>query len=143
MTGDAHAEAVLHAHGYRSTAARQLVLDAVRTLRHATPEQVLAEVHRNAPGVNLSTVYRVLEVLSEVGLVRHAHIGSGSPVYHATDTPAHLHFTCDACGGVQSLPADVATGFAAAVRGLIGFDSDLTHAGIHGRCAACTAGVDT
>lgn len=143
MTGDPHAEAVLHAHGYRNTTARQFVLDAVRTLRHATPEQVLTEVHRIAPGVNLSTVYRVLEVLSEVGLVRHAHIGSGSPVYHATDSPAHLHFTCDSCGAVQSLPAEAAAGFAAEVRGLIGFDADLTHAGIHGRCAVCATGVDT
>jgi Fur family ferric uptake transcriptional regulator len=143
MTADANAEAVLHAHGYRNTAARQLVLDAVRILRHATPEQVLAHVHHQAPGVNLSTVYRVLAVLSEVGLVRHAHIGSGSPVYHATDAPAHLHFSCDSCGLVQSLPAEAAAGFSTEVRRLIGFEADLTHAGIHGRCAACAARVDT
>ena len=51
----------LRAHGYRSTVARQLVLDAVVDLRHATPEQILDRVHTVSPAINLSTVYRVLE----------------------------------------------------------------------------------
>lgn len=131
------AAAALRAHGYRSTVARQLVLDAVVDLRHATPEQILDRVHTVSPAINLSTVYRVLEVLSEVGLVRHAHLGTGSPTYHAADQPAHLHFCCTDCGRVQSLPPDVADDLIADVYERIGFRADVTHSGISGVCAHC------
>ncbi|MDQ1249217.1 MAG: Fur family transcriptional regulator, ferric uptake regulator [Actinomycetota bacterium] len=130
---------VLHEHGYRATPQRLLVLAAVGELRHATPEQILAHIHQTSPGVNLSTVYRVLEVLEDVDLVTHAHIGSGSATYHATDGPAHLHFRCGGCGRVQSLPAIIAEPFVQQVRERLGFHADVTHAGIDGRCRECAA----
>ena len=88
----------LRAHGYRITPQRQLVLNAVYTLRHGTPEEVLEEVQRHASGVNLSTIYRAIEVLEEVGLVTHSHIGHGAPTYHAVDSHTHIHLACDGCG---------------------------------------------
>lgn len=133
------ATAALHAHGYRATPARLLVYDAVVVLRHASPENILAHVHGHAPGVNLSTVYRVLEVLESVGLVTHAHIGTGSPTYHRADSPAHLHFRCSGCGKVQSLPATTAADFIRTVFDQLGFTADMTHAGIDGECAECAA----
>jgi Fur family transcriptional regulator, ferric uptake regulator len=133
---------VLHEHGYRATPQRLLVLDAVGELRHATPEQILTQIHLTSPAVNLSTVYRVLEVLEAVGLVTHAHIGTGSATYHATDGPAHLHFRCRDCGGVQSLPATVAQPFVDEVRERLGFRADVTHAGIDGRCRSCAAALE-
>lgn len=132
------AETRLRAHGYRVTVARQLVLEAITELRHATPEQILTQVHAQAPGINLSTIYRVLDVLSEVGLVTHAHLGPGSPTYHVSDAPAHLHLICDTCGWVGSLPADVATPFVHSLDDATGFQADITHAAIHGRCRTCS-----
>jgi ATP-dependent DNA helicase DinG len=64
---------ILREQGYRLTPQRELVLDAVETLGHATPEEVCAEVRRTASGVNISTVYRTLELLEELGLVRCVH----------------------------------------------------------------------
>ncbi len=69
----------LRERGYRLTAQRELVLAAVEELRHATPDEVHAHVHTRAPTLNLSTVYRNLEVLEELGLVRHAHLTDRSP----------------------------------------------------------------
>ena len=80
----------LRSQGYRITPQRQLVLEAVYALRHGTPDEILAEVQRHASGVNLSTIYRALEVLEEVGLVTHAHIGHGAPTYHAEIGRAHV-----------------------------------------------------
>ena len=60
---------VLRDQGYRITPQRQLVLEAVNTLGHATPEELLSEVQKTAAAVNLSTIYRTLEVLEQVGLV--------------------------------------------------------------------------
>ena len=56
----------LRAQGYRITPQRQFVLEAVTRLGHGTPEEILAEVQRQAAGVNLSTVYRTLDVLEEM-----------------------------------------------------------------------------
>lgn len=135
------ADGVLREHGYRSTPQRHLVLGAVQRLHHATPEQILTEVHRSAPAVNLSTVYRVLDVLTDVGLVTHAHIGTGPPTYHPAGEAAHLHFRCAGCGRVQSLPVDVAADFAADIHDRLGFQADLTHAAVHGRCRDCAEGA--
>ena len=54
--------------GLRLTPQRELVLSAVRELGHATPEDVAEKVRLTHPGINLSTVYRNLETLENVGL---------------------------------------------------------------------------
>ena len=129
----------LHEHGFRITPQRQLVLEAVERLQHGTPETILAEVQKTATGVNLSTVYRTLEVLESVGLVTHAHIGHGSPTYHAVDEDLHIHLVCDRCAQVMSVPAVVAAPFVAELLREQGFVTDLTHMAIHGLCASCQA----
>ena len=69
----------LRARGYRVTPQRQLVLAAVTKLEHATPEDIWAEVQQTASGVNISTIYRALELLEQLGLVTHTHLGHGAP----------------------------------------------------------------
>ena len=132
-------DARLRRGGYRITPQRQLVLEAVERLRHGTPEELLAEVQRTASGVNLSTVYRNLDVLEEVGLVTHAHIGHGAQTYHAVDDHVHIHLVCDRCEKVQSIDATVADGFVNELRRLTGFRTDISHAALHGICASCQA----
>lgn len=128
---------VLRHHGYRITPQRQLVLEAVNALGHATPEELLSEVQKTAGAVNLSTIYRTLEVLEAVGLVTHAHIGHGAPTYHTVDTDLHIHLVCDTCGAVSSVPADAAASFVALMREQAGFETDVAHVSLHGQCAAC------
>lgn len=131
----------LRDHGFRITPQRQLVLEAVEALRHATPEEILVEVQQTASGVNLSTVYRTLEVLEEVGLVTHAHIGHGPPTYHAVDEDVHIHLVCDRCAAVQSVPASVAAQFVEGLEDSYGFRTDISHVSVHGVCARCHARV--
>ncbi len=128
---------VLRLHGYRITPQRQLVLDAINSLGHATPEELCSEVQKTAPAVNLSTIYRTLEVLEQVGLVTHAHIGHGAPTYHSVDDEAHIHLVCDICGTVQSVEADVAQSFVQVLREQAGFETDVAHVSVHGQCAKC------
>lgn len=130
-------DTVLRQHGFRITPQRQLVLEAVNHLRHATPEEILIEVQRTASGVNLSTVYRTLEVLEDVGLVTHAHIGHGAPTYHAVDEDVHIHLVCDRCRAVKSVPANVAAAFVRKLHTDHDFDTDIAHVSIHGRCGDC------
>lgn len=127
----------LRARGYRVTPQRQLVLEAISSLGHATPDEILAEVRRTASGVNLSTVYRSLEVLEEVGLVTHAHLGHGSPTYHAATDDDHVHLVCRVCGAVTETDVEVVDDLVARLRALHGFETDVQHFAIFGRCARC------
>lgn len=126
-------------HGFRITPQRQLVLEAVEHLRHGTPEEILVEVQRTATGVNLSTVYRTLEVLEDVGLVTHAHIGHGPPTYHAVDEDVHIHLVCDRCASVMSVPAGIAKDFVDRLEADYGFRTDISHVSVHGLCQDCLA----
>ena len=95
-------------------------------------------MQRTATGVNLSTVYRTLEVLEDVGLVTHAHIGHGAPTYHAVDEHVHIHLVCDRCTKVSSVDSEIAGPFVAQLRKDHGFETDISHVSIHGQCAECS-----
>ncbi|MGI9197975.1 MAG: Fur family transcriptional regulator [Candidatus Nanopelagicales bacterium] len=127
----------LRSHGFRITPQRQLVLEAVDRLGHGSPEEILAEVQRHAAGVNLSTVYRTLEVLEEVGLVTHAHIGHGAPTYHSVSDEVHIHLVCHRCQVVDSIPAEAAQSLVDSLAVDRGFVTDVSHMTIQGTCRAC------
>src|SRR6188474_3078884 len=106
MTGTWHEE--LRARGYRVTPQRQLVLEAVTRLGHATPEDICGQVQETARGVNISTVYRTLELLEELGMVTHTHLGHGAPTYHSATDEDHLHLVCRDCGLIIETDVSVA-----------------------------------
>lgn len=139
MTDAAGLPDELRAHGYRATPQRQYVLEAVRTLGHSTPEEIAAEVQRTMPSVNLSTVYRTLDLLEELGLVTHTHLGHGAPTYHPADASDHLHLVCRTCGRVEQVDNAVVEPVVGSLRRSHGFEVDVAHVAVHGRCAACAA----
>jgi Fur family ferric uptake transcriptional regulator len=125
--------------GLRLTPQRELVLNAVRELGHATPEDVAAKIHETHPGINLSTVYRNLETLENVGLVQHTHLGHGGATYHAAEELTHLHLVCENCGSVGDAPIEAAANFVNTLSDDYGFKTDVTHFAIYGTCAECVA----
>ena len=130
-------DAALRARGYRVTPQRQLVLEAVTKLNHASPEQIFAEVHQRATGVNVSTIYRTLELLEQLGLVTHTHLGHGAPSYHLAAEAQHVHLVCRNCGRVTELPLDVAMPLVTALDEEHGFGADLGHLTVFGTCRDC------
>ena len=137
MTAGEGLHAQLRSRGLRLTPQRQLVLEAVTTLRHATPDEVLAEVQKTASGINASTVYRTLELLEELGLVTHAHLGHGAPTYHAADDEQHLHLVCRVCGGITETDVTLAGPLVEMLRARHGFTTDVGHFAIYGTCTVC------
>lgn len=140
MTAAPEWQAELRARGYRLTPQRQLVLEAVTELGHATPEDIVAKVRQVASGINISTVYRTLELLEELGLVNHAHLGHGAPTYHAASEQAHVHLVCARCDRVEEVPADVLSEVAERLRAERGFQVDLCHVALSGTCRSCREG---
>jgi Fur family ferric uptake transcriptional regulator len=126
----------LHERGLRMTPQRQLVLDAVRGLGHATPEQVCTSVQRVAPAVNITTVYRTLDLLERLGLVRHTHLGHGAPTYSAREHE-HVHLVCHGCGSVTEAPTELMAGLADRLDAELGFALDVTHVALSGHCRTC------
>jgi Fur family ferric uptake transcriptional regulator len=126
----------LHQRGLRMTPQRQLVLDAVRDLGHATPEQICTRVQRAAPAVNITTVYRTLDLLERIGVVRHTHLGHGAPSYSAEEHQ-HVHLVCHGCGSVSEVDTHLMSGLAEQLENTEGFQLDVTHVALSGRCRDC------
>jgi Fur family transcriptional regulator, ferric uptake regulator len=124
----------LRARGLRLTPQREQVLAAVRDLGHATPEQLSESV----AGVDLTTVYRTLELLEELGLVRHTHLGHGAPSYRPADDD-HIHVVCHSCGSVVDSDPALVDRLADQLRADSGFVLDRSHFTVFGRCRDCAA----
>jgi Fur family ferric uptake transcriptional regulator len=127
----------LRARGYRVTPQRQLVLEAVAELAHATPEEIGVQVQQTARGVNISTIYRTLELLEQIGMVTHTHLGHGAPTYHLASDADHVHLVCRECGEVTEVSPDTIRGLITALDEGQGFETDVGHLTVFGRCGTC------
>jgi Fur family ferric uptake transcriptional regulator len=125
----------LRERGLRMTAQREQILTAVRELNHATPEQINDAV----PDVDLTTVYRTLELLEELGIIRHAHLDHGAPAYRPAEDE-HIHVVCHTCKSVIDAPPDLVTALERRLFDEQGFVLDRSHFTVFGRCAPCLAG---
>jgi len=119
------------------TPQRQLVLDSVHTLRHATPEEICADVRTRAAGVNITTVYRTLELLEGLGLVTHTHLGHGASTYHSAGEEQHVHLVCRDCGEVAEAPHTLIDSVVGELLAERGFTVDVSHFAIFGVCSRC------
>ena len=124
----------LHERGLRMTPQRERVMAAVTQLVHATPDQVAEAV----PEVDLTTVYRTLEVLEQIGLLAHTHLGHGAPSYRLADDD-HVHVICHHCSSVVDVPAGLVDALAAQLLAERGFVLDRSHFTVFGTCADCAA----
>lgn len=127
----------LRSRGYRVTPQRQLVLEAVARLDHATPEEIAATVQQTARGVNISTIYRTLELLDNLGLVTHTHLNHGAPTYHLASDSDHVHLVCQDCGRVLQVSPDTIRPLITALDTGYGFETDVAHLTVFGRCTEC------
>jgi Fur family transcriptional regulator, ferric uptake regulator len=137
MVVDTTLRRTLHERGMRMTPQRQLVLDAVRDLQHATPERICEHVQRRAPAVNITTIYRTLELLEGLELVRHTHLGHGAPTY-STQPHKHVHLVCHRCGVVTEIPTEELDDLAGRLQDRAEFILDPSHLALSGRCVDCS-----
>jgi Fur family ferric uptake transcriptional regulator len=141
---DDRADWVLHRlqeAGARLTRPRQAVVAAlVAADGHVTAEDLAASVQDEHPDVHLSTVYRTLDALEQLGVVDHVHLGHGCAVYHLTDE-RHQHLVCESCGNVVEVPDALFASLARRIRQAYGFRIRPDHFAVPGQCRACAAGT--
>ncbi len=130
----------LNERGYRLTPQRMMILSAIEDSDdHISAEEIYAQVAAKYPSINISTVYRTLELLKELGLVTETDLGGGRLRYHSVEQGHHHHLVCKECGAIIGLDEAVLSSIRDALLREYGFTADLKHLAIFGRCARCKA----
>ena len=90
--------------GCRITIPRQAILDILSSSsKHLSAEDIYLAVHKTYPGIGLTTVYRTLELLEQMGLIHKFDFGDGRARYELIAGPKsthHHHLICTGCGRV-------------------------------------------
>jgi len=131
------AVAQLRGRGLRLSASRRLVLEALFAAgRPATAEEIASGMYGRLPRCDLASVYRNLETLEELGLVRHMHLGHGPGLYSpAADDDEYV--ACERCGRSEAVARDVLSEVRAAVRAAVGYEPRFSHFPLTGLCPSC------
>jgi Fur family ferric uptake transcriptional regulator len=128
----------LSQHGYRLTPQRMMILEAVEAADdHISAEEMYMQVCARYPHLNISTVYRTLELLKELGLVTETDLGDGRVRYHSIKKGHHHHLVCHKCGQITDLDESVLSPLKEVLSRDYKFDADLRHMAIFGRCKNC------
>lgn len=127
----------LRRRGVRITAPRRAVLDALAEAgSHLTAEALHGLVQDRHPDISHSSIYRTMDLLSDLGIVTHVHLGHGPAEFHLAEE-AHSHLVCNGCGAVTEVDRSVSDPFAGAVAERFGFHLDLRHFALTGWCREC------
>jgi Fur family ferric uptake transcriptional regulator len=132
----------LRARGLRLSAARRLVLETLAAAETPlTAEGVAAGVAGRVPSSDLASVYRNLETLEELGLVRHVHLGHGPGLYALAREDEREYLVCESCDAVRALPASELDRARELIRAEHGFEARFSHFPIVGLCPDCVSGA--
>jgi Fur family ferric uptake transcriptional regulator len=122
----------------RWTPQRRTVIEVLAgTDGHVTGAELIERCRARDPQTIPSTVYRTLDVLEQLGLVRHGHGADGREEFHVGPESEHGHLYCADCGARWEIRAGQADAIVSAFRRADGFEVDLSHVTVVGRCAAC------
>ena len=128
----------VRAGGLRLTSARRLVLEALLAAKAPISAEDIADgLGGTRTQSDIASVYRNLETLGELGLVRHFHAGHGPGRYVLEGIGEHEYLACESCGRLESVKPSSLDGVRAKVRELSGFEARFSHFPIVGLCAAC------
>jgi Fur family ferric uptake transcriptional regulator len=107
---------------------------------HVTAVELVERTRAIDPSTTPSTVYRTLDVLEALGIVSHSHGREGRQEFHVGAAVDHAHLVCSSCGAQIELGRHEVQPIADDVLLRHGFDVDLEHLTIEGRCRTCLAG---
>ena len=131
----------LHARGLRWTPQRRVLIEVLsRSDGHVTGAELIERCRDVDPATTPSTVYRTLDVLEDLGIVRHAHGADGREEFHVLPETDHGHLHCLGCRETWEIGAGEAAALTAALEAARGFVVELSHLSISGLCRDCARG---
>ncbi len=131
----------LREQGMRVTPQREIILTALHDFEdHATAEEIYRRAQKVSSAIDISTVYRTLELLQEMKMLAVVDGADGQRRYalkHSHDE--HAHLVCSECGGVTEVDPQPLRELARALRQAHGFALAVDHVTLTGRCSECCA----
>ncbi len=128
----------LKRNGHRMTAARSQILEALaRSGGHISADELVAIVHRNAPSVGRMTVYRTLDLLHDLGLIRPIYQGTAAAHYILMDEGHHHHLICSQCDRVFEFDDCVVQEIEQSIRERFNFQIEGHLLEFYGLCYDC------
>jgi Fur family transcriptional regulator, peroxide stress response regulator len=116
----------------------QAVLDVIRASReHPTAQEIYDEVRHMRPNIGLASVYRILHILAEQGMIR--EMGRNEECRYDGRVKRHDHGICTECGAWIDLPSDilVTQEHLQAMAQAAGIELESHEVRLYGKCSAC------
>ncbi|MGD8474389.1 MAG: Fur family transcriptional regulator [Anaerolineae bacterium] len=131
----------LRKQGFRLTPQREIILSVLHDVEGwATADDIYGRVQDVSTSLDISTVYRTLDLLQELHLVFGMESGDGQRRYELLGVHGpHLHLVCQSCGQVIPADLDAAQAFGMDLQAKYGFQPALDQLSIPGLCPACAA----
>lgn len=124
--------------GYRLTPQRLMIIEAIESSDdHISADEMYSHVVARYPNVNISTVYRTLDLLKKLELVTETDLGGGRFRYHPSHKGHHHHLVCRQCGTIIDLDESLLAPLEEALLKKHRFEADLRHLAISGLCSVC------
>ena len=138
MSKTTHLATLLQENGYRLTQARRAILNAlVASGGHISADDLVELVRQEAPSTGRMTVYRTLDLLHELGLVKPVYGGTGAAHYILMDEGHHHHLVCSTCDRVFEFDECMAQELGHRLGNRFGFQIEGHLLEFYGLCADC------
>ncbi|MCU0506977.1 MAG: transcriptional repressor [Anaerolineae bacterium] len=129
----------LRQQGMRVTPQREIILTVLHDFAdHATADEIFRRVQAQSGAIDISTVYRTLELLGDMKMLAVVDAPDGQRRYALKHThDEHAHLVCSECGGVMEVDPQPLRELARALRQQHGFALAIDHVTLTGHCPAC------
>jgi Fur family transcriptional regulator, ferric uptake regulator len=129
----------LRERGFRMTPQREMVLSVLHQIDgYATADEIYQRVQEISTSVDISTVYRTLELLQEFDLVVSMDPDDGQRRFVLVGVHgAHSHLQCRVCGALIGVESSEMQSLIDQLRVDYGFEVDVTHLMVPGLCQKC------
>jgi Fur family ferric uptake transcriptional regulator len=130
----------LRERGFRLTPQREMVLSVMHEVEGmATADEIYGRVQQRSAAVDISTVYRTLDLLQTFRMVACVDPGDGQHRYELLGVHGpHVHLVCQVCGALIGVEQQVVQPLAERLRAAHGFALDLDRLALPGVCQACS-----
>lgn len=136
------AMAALRGRGLRVSAARRLVLEALLAADGPmSAEQIAEGIGGRVPSSDIGSVYRNLQALEEIGVVRHVHLGHGPGLHTLAVTGEREYLTCERCADYRAVAPEELDAVRDLIQRQFGYRASFIHFPIVGLCDGCAAAV--
>jgi Fur family ferric uptake transcriptional regulator len=130
----------LRKEGYRLTPQRMMIVGIIdRSMSHVSAEEIHQEIRQQYPFVNISTIYRTLNLLKKLRLISETDLGDGYVRYEVLERGRHHHLVCRQCGDSFAFEHELLKPLQLRLLEDYGFAADVDHFAIFGLCQRCRA----